>query len=126
RARQLSAKSLLFGVKFLWISRGPHRLASGSFRFVFDCDSATVLFGQDGSGLNAGLREALMSRLLIADDHDVVRCGLRNVLESQQGWSVVAEARDGKEEVLKPIEHKPNVAIVDYALPLMNGAEVTR
>jgi DNA-binding NarL/FixJ family response regulator len=67
-----------------------------------------------------------MSRLLIADDHDVVRCGLRNVLESQHGWTVVAEARDGKEAVLKTIEHKPNVAVVDYALPLMNGAEVTR
>jgi DNA-binding NarL/FixJ family response regulator len=67
-----------------------------------------------------------MSRLLIADDHEVVRAGLRHILKTRPEWEIVAEARDGKEAVLKAIETKPDVAIVDYSLPLMNGMEVTR
>ena len=67
-----------------------------------------------------------MTRILIADDHEVVRSGLRAILEAQDGWEVVAEAADGKEAVEKATETKPDVAIVDYALPIANGAEVTR
>ena len=66
------------------------------------------------------------TRILIADDHDVVRSGLRTVLEAQPGWIVVAEAGDGRDAVAKALETKPNVAIIDYSLPLLNGAEVTR
>ena len=67
-----------------------------------------------------------MTRLLIADDHEVVRAGLRQILQSHPGWEIVSEAHDGKEAVLKAIETKPDVAIIDYSLPLMNGIEVTR
>jgi DNA-binding NarL/FixJ family response regulator len=67
-----------------------------------------------------------VTRILIADDHEVVRSGLRAILEAQDGWEVVAEARDGKEAVAKAAETKRHVAIVDYSLPLMNGVEVTR
>ena len=67
-----------------------------------------------------------MTRILIADDHDVVRSGLRMILEGQEGWSVVAEAADGKQAVVKAMETKPDVAVLDYSLPLMNGAEATR
>lgn len=67
-----------------------------------------------------------MIRILIADDHLVVRSGLRAILESQEGWQVVAEAADGREALAKTIETKPDVAIIDYSLPAMNGAEVTR
>lgn len=66
-----------------------------------------------------------MPRILIADDHDVVRSGLRAILE-QQGWEVVAEAIDGREAVQKAIGTRPDIAVVDYALPIANGAEVTR
>ena len=66
------------------------------------------------------------TRILIADDHAVVRSGLRTVLEAQPGWIVVAEAGDGRDAVAKALETKPNVAIIDYSLPLLNGAEVTR
>jgi DNA-binding NarL/FixJ family response regulator len=66
------------------------------------------------------------TRILIADDHHVVRSGLRTVLEAQPGWIVVAEAGDGRDAVAKALETKPNVAIIDYSLPLLNGAEVTR
>ena len=67
-----------------------------------------------------------MIRILIADDHDVVRSGLRNILEAQPHWQVVAEASDGKEAVAKAGETKPDVAIIDYSLPLINGVEATR
>jgi DNA-binding NarL/FixJ family response regulator len=47
-----------------------------------------------------------MSRLLIADDHEVVRAGLSHILKTRPKWEIVAEARDGKEAVLKAIETK--------------------
>ncbi len=64
--------------------------------------------------------------ILIADDHEVVRSGLRAILESHEGWEVVAEAANGKEAIALAVEKSPNVAIVDYSLPLINGVEVTR
>jgi DNA-binding NarL/FixJ family response regulator len=67
-----------------------------------------------------------MIRILIADDHDVVRSGLRHIVEAQPNWQVVAEASDGKEAVQKALETKPDVAVIDYSLPLINGVEATR
>jgi DNA-binding NarL/FixJ family response regulator len=67
-----------------------------------------------------------MLRILIADDHDVVRSGLRTVLEVRADWAVVGEARDGKEAIQLANQTKPDVAVVDYGLPVINGIEVTR
>jgi len=67
-----------------------------------------------------------MKRILIADDHETVRSGLRAVLEGRAGWEVVAEARDGNEAVAGAVEKRPDVAIVDYGMPLMTGVEVAR
>jgi DNA-binding NarL/FixJ family response regulator len=67
-----------------------------------------------------------VTRILIADDHDVIRSGLRAILETQPDWEVVAEAADGKEAILKAIATRPDVAVIDYSLPLINGIEVTR
>jgi DNA-binding NarL/FixJ family response regulator len=67
-----------------------------------------------------------MIRLLIADDHDVVRSGLHAILSSQPGWEVVGEAEDGKRAVELAAETQPNVAILDYQLPIMNGIDATR
>jgi DNA-binding NarL/FixJ family response regulator len=69
---------------------------------------------------------SVMKRILIADDHETVRSGLRAVLEGHAGWEVVAEAHDGSEAVAGAIEKKPDVAIVDYSMPLMTGVEVAR
>ena len=67
-----------------------------------------------------------VTRILIADDHEVVRSGLRSILDAHPRCEVVAEANNGKEAILKAIEAKPDVAVVDYSLPIANGIEVTR
>ncbi len=67
-----------------------------------------------------------MTRILIADDHEVVRSGLRRILESQPKWEVVGEALDGKEAIATALELKPDIAVLDYALPSVNGIEATR
>src|SRR4051794_35421851 len=67
-----------------------------------------------------------MTRILIADDHDVVRAGVRTILESQPGWEVVAEASDGKEAIDKALATRPDVAVLDFSLPAVNGVEATR
>jgi DNA-binding NarL/FixJ family response regulator len=67
-----------------------------------------------------------MKQIMIADDHDAVRAGIRAVLERRPGWEIVAAARDGKEAVACAIEKRPDVAVVDYSMPFMTGLEVAR
>ncbi len=64
--------------------------------------------------------------ILLADDHEVVRKGLRALLEAQPGWKVIAEATDGREAVDKAQSMHPDVAIVDIGMPSLNGLEATR
>jgi len=65
-------------------------------------------------------------RILLADDHTMVRQGLRKVIEERPEWEVVAQASDGREAVRLAEEHRPDVAIMDVAMPLLNGIEATR
>ena len=65
-------------------------------------------------------------RILIADDHSVVRAGLRTLIESRSGWEVCAEASDGREAAEKASKLKPHVAVLDISMPLLNGVEATR
>jgi DNA-binding NarL/FixJ family response regulator len=65
-------------------------------------------------------------RILIADDHEVVRAGLQRILEAQSNWEVVAVVGNGSEAIQKATETKPDVAVIDYSMPLVNGIEVTR
>jgi DNA-binding NarL/FixJ family response regulator len=65
-------------------------------------------------------------RILVADDHQVVRTGLRALLESKSGWQVCAEAANGREAVEKAAQLKPDVAVLDIGMPLLNGVEATR
>ena len=67
-----------------------------------------------------------MTTILIADNHEVVRCGLHALLAERPDWEVVAEAADGKEAVAQAIKTTPDVAIIDYFLPFLNGVEVTK
>lgn len=65
-------------------------------------------------------------RILIADDHGLVRRGARGVLNSRHGWRVVGEAANGREAVEKTIKLKPDVAIIDLSMPELDGVEVVR
>ena len=65
-------------------------------------------------------------RLLIADDHDLVRLGLRQVLSQRPDWEICAEAKTGTEAVALAERWKPDVAIVDVGMPEMNGLEAVR
>jgi DNA-binding NarL/FixJ family response regulator len=65
-------------------------------------------------------------RVLIADDHGIVRSGLRKLLESESGIEVVAEAADGAEALDQAIEHRPDLAILDVKMPNLGGLEATR
>jgi DNA-binding NarL/FixJ family response regulator len=65
-------------------------------------------------------------RVLLADDHAVVRQGTRELLEREEGIDVVAEASDGKEAVQKAIGERPHVVVMDFAMPELNGIEATR
>ena len=65
-------------------------------------------------------------RIVLADDHTVVRKGLRLLLESHPGFTVVADAADGREAVALVERHTPDVAVVDVAMPILNGIEAAR
>jgi DNA-binding NarL/FixJ family response regulator len=67
-----------------------------------------------------------MLRILIADDHEVVRSGLRAILEANPNWQVVGEAADGMQAIRIATDAKPDIAVLDYSLPLVNGIELTR
>ncbi len=65
-------------------------------------------------------------RILLADDHTIVRHGLRKILEENRDWQVVAEAGNGREAVRLAGDLQPDVAILDIGMPLLNGIEATR
>jgi len=65
-------------------------------------------------------------RILVADDHEVVRQGLRRLLEAQPGWEICGEAVTGRDAVEKAKQLKPDVVVLDYSMPGLNGAEATR
>jgi DNA-binding NarL/FixJ family response regulator len=67
-----------------------------------------------------------LPRILIVDDHLVVRRGLRSILEAQPGWTVVGEAENGLEAVEMAEALHPDVIVMDIAMPMMNGIEATR
>jgi DNA-binding NarL/FixJ family response regulator len=65
-------------------------------------------------------------RILIADDHEIVRQGIRALIESHPGWEVCAEAVDGREAVQKVAELKPDLIALDIGMPNLNGLDAAR
>jgi len=65
-------------------------------------------------------------RILVADDHDLMRRGVRTLLEAHPGWEVCAEAATGRAAVTKAEELKPDVVILDISMPDLNGLEAAR
>jgi DNA-binding NarL/FixJ family response regulator len=67
-----------------------------------------------------------MTRIMLADDHEVVRKGLRTMLETRKGWSVCGEAADGREAVRLAAELRPDLVVIDLSMPEIDGLEATR
>jgi two-component system response regulator NreC len=65
-------------------------------------------------------------RILLGDDHTLLRQGLRKILQERPDWEVVAEAGDGRDAVRQALAIQPDVAILDIGMPLLNGIEATR
>jgi two-component system, NarL family, response regulator NreC len=65
-------------------------------------------------------------RIVLADDHTIIRSGLRLLLEQQPDFKVVAEASDGRQAVQLVAKHHPNVVVLDIGMPELNGIEATR
>src|SRR5208282_504338 len=65
-------------------------------------------------------------RILLADDHEIVRRGLRAVLEAESDWEVTDEAANGVEAVEKAERYKPDVVLMDISMPELNGLEAAR
>lgn len=65
-------------------------------------------------------------RILIADDHDIVRRGIRSLIEARPEWKVCDEAHSGREAVAKAEEKKPDIVILDISMPELNGLEAAR
>jgi DNA-binding NarL/FixJ family response regulator len=65
-------------------------------------------------------------RILIADDHDVVRRGIKSLIESRPEWQVCDEAHSGREAVAKADERKPDIVVLDISMPELNGLEAAR
>ncbi len=67
-----------------------------------------------------------MVRILLADDHDIVRRGLREQLSQHEGWEICGEAANGREAVRMASKLSPDVAVIDLSMPELNGLEATR
>ena len=65
-----------------------------------------------------------MIKVLLADDHSIVRAGLRRIVEESDDIEVVAEASDGREAVLAVRKNRPDVAVIDISMPVLDGLEV--
>jgi DNA-binding NarL/FixJ family response regulator len=61
--------------------------------------------------------------LLVADDHEIVRRGIRALIQEQPGWQIAAEAKDGRDAVAKATQFQPDVAILDITMPSLNGLD---
>jgi DNA-binding NarL/FixJ family response regulator len=72
------------------------------------------------------LMTVMAVRILLVDDHPVVRQGLRTLLEGRSGWQVVGEAADGVEALEKVLGLQPDVVVLDVTMPRMNGIEACR
>lgn len=67
-----------------------------------------------------------MLRIMVADDHEIVRKGVRDLIESHVGWEVCGEAADGQSALEIVLNQQPDIAILDVSLPLLNGIALTR
>jgi DNA-binding NarL/FixJ family response regulator len=66
------------------------------------------------------------ARIVLADDHEIVRSGIRSLLDGHYPWEVCGEAENGQEAVEKVLSLKPELVVLDLSMPIMNGIEAAR
>ena len=67
-----------------------------------------------------------MARILLADDHDLIRKGLRAIIEGNKDWLICGEATNGQEAIERTIELQPDLIILDVTMPVLNGLQAAR
>src|SRR3984885_16186680 len=79
-------------------------------------------------GMNPGSMETTLKalRILIADDHDLLRRGVKTLLQSHAGWEICGEAVTGREAVTKADQLRPDVVILDINMPDLNGVDAAK
>jgi DNA-binding NarL/FixJ family response regulator len=70
--------------------------------------------------------DTVLIRVLLADDQTLIRSGIRSLLEAEDDIEVVAEAADGRQAVTLAAEHRPDIALIDIQMPVLDGIEATR
>lgn len=68
----------------------------------------------------------MTTRVLLADDHDIVRAGLRSLIEQQPDWEICGEACTGREAISMTAQLHPDIVVMDFSMPELNGLEATR
>ena len=72
------------------------------------------------------LRERRDIRILLVEDHEIVRKGINGLIDGYAGWKVCGEASNGKEAIEKAVALHPDVVVIDLVMPVMNGIQATR
>jgi DNA-binding NarL/FixJ family response regulator len=85
-----------------------------------------IVNGELGIGNGEAAAASEVARILIADDHALVREGLRTMLSGEEGIEVIAEANNGQQALILCREHKPDLVLMDVRMPVMDGLEATR
>jgi DNA-binding NarL/FixJ family response regulator len=82
---------------------------------------------RDDVGVGVRVRNtATLARILLADDHELIRKGLRAIIETNKDWQICAEATNGQEAVERAIELQPDLIILDVTMPVLNGMQAAR
>jgi DNA-binding NarL/FixJ family response regulator len=68
----------------------------------------------------------MSARILLVDDHQVVRQGIKTLISENADWEICGEAENGKEAIEKTLEVKPDLIVMDLSMPVMNGIEATK
>ena len=121
RDTHVSYKAIGVGIK-------PALLPAGMKSAVTRTYPSPLRFCSRTVEIRSGPRRSVLSalRILVADDHEVVRRGLCALLKSHDGWEVCAEAVDGREAVHKVNQLKPDIVILDIGMPNLNGLTAAR
>jgi DNA-binding NarL/FixJ family response regulator len=104
----------------------PRNITQSDSKARLDSQAAEPFRNDPVSGPKSWGNSMKSLRILVADDHDLVRRGIKSLIESRPEWQVCDEAHSGREAVAKAEERKPDIVVLDIAMPELNGLEAAR